>query len=423
MIMKWAPALFAFLFAMNLEAKSPEALAVADLARKINVMDISGKSDETTRNNEKLLNRLKKTLPELVRVNLNALGNSRSVSDALRAAVAKDLKEAGIGMGDITNPRLQQSLFGYLPANQDKQTPQLTLDGLVANRIPAHDDMIGVAMYVGVPCGSDAAFYLYEYKQNKWNLILAQFEPRLDLVYGWENLNCGFADIKQDGKFYVVLTYNPIWCSSNWTSLYLSLLRPSGDPFNPKVLKTIRKSYWRAAGYYLNVEKNHVKIRYPTYDEREDRAGFGATQIDEYAIENGTLKPFDWKIDKHQISVSPVHILYQDKSFEKEAGQIAKKLEGKGFKVKTRMANRYYPMPNSICYFRPDDDKLANYIGKLTFDIYRASWTLDEYELAPKDKFKEGVSTDVTVEIWLCDSGKNEKLAPPKKDVASDGNR
>jgi hypothetical protein len=354
---------------------------------------------------------LKKRLPKLVLSKLNEIGDPGSVASKVRSAIAEDLFKCGISFIKNPYPVQQMSFFGPMPIKDERQAPPFSLIDMIIINIPGHKDMVGVVSTILIPFGWDYSVFLYKYENERWNLLLVQqgYSNEKD-DYLQENLSCLLVDGKAQGENYLVVSYNPPWPTSCWSSLVLLVLKPGNDAFHPKVIKKISNSYYRCASYKLSNTNNIVKLNYRTGDNHKDAAGFLVSEIDEYLISNGGVHKHKWAVSKAKIRSSSINLYFQDENLKDQIDEMENILRKKGFEVAAQLNNSYQKWPNTIQYFRDEDDELANYIGTRVYDVAANGWRLDELNLS-----KEYESANIrpgSIEIWLCYEKENEKLTP-----------
>jgi hypothetical protein len=185
-------------------------------------------------------------------------------------------------------------------------------------------------------------------------------------------------------------------------------VRPGEDPFRPVMVKRVERSFYRGGGVRLTSAGDVFKLKYSTNDSHKGAVGFVSTRIEEFAVKQGRVQQRAWVIPKSAISSSTVRIVYQDAAQRDRAVRMRILLQAKGFNVVAETSPSYQEMPNTIRYFRQEDDELANWIGTLVYDI--EDWPLSEAEIPAQDTTRKAAPG--TIEIWICDEAKNGSLAP-----------
>jgi hypothetical protein len=141
--------------------------------------------------------------------------SAERIRDDLKAALARE----GIPVGE--EPKDAAGPYGWL-------------SGLGVRRPAGHDHLLAVTVTQGISCGSDAALYLFEWRDERWRLAFALESNDYKEVSG----ALGSFDFrvsppdKKGGFFIVTADINP-WCSSSWQSLRYYAYRLGGDPLRP----------------------------------------------------------------------------------------------------------------------------------------------------------------------------------------------
>ena len=119
--------------------------------------------------------------------------------------------------------------------------------GGVSLQFLEHDRYLLLETSVGIGCGYDESTYVYEWRNKRWQLILASetddyrenhYEPQEFIAVEVSPANVAWNEPTRRPPLILTLGFSP-WCSSNWQALYARLWRASPTTVAPKALLDI----------------------------------------------------------------------------------------------------------------------------------------------------------------------------------------
>jgi hypothetical protein len=181
-------------------------------------------------------------------------------------------------------------------------------------------DTLGVSVRFGIACGEDTMLMIFERRNNAWvETLRTQSTPYNKISGGWWAFDYGAARDKDRHWFIVTKNVAP-WCSSTWSEIRYSALRPGADATHPRtllsksdsiwwsddmgILKVDAKGFdlrWRAESMDGDVHNREWIARYDIEDDRVVRAAPIAEGPRDFADEWVRL---DWKEAKDWTAVA-----------------------------------------------------------------------------------------------------------------------
>jgi hypothetical protein len=154
-----------------------------------------------------------------------------------------------------------QSSDGRLPPDSGKYGSELWFEVKVA----PEQRLIAVKAGFSIACGSDSMLMVFAPGENSWREVVRwQSQPYKTITGAFQAFNFGISPPDESGHWYVVAHSIMPWCSSTWSSIRYAVLRPSGDPLQPKVLLSRSDSMWWGNDDLgkLVVERNSFDLRF-----------------------------------------------------------------------------------------------------------------------------------------------------------------
>ena len=111
--------------------------------------------------------------------------------------------------------------------------------------------LVAIKARFGIKCGEDAMLMIFARQADSWNeVVAARAKPYKTVAGGWWSLGFGISQPDAQGHWFVVVKHVAPWCSSTWSSIYYSVLRPSTDPKRPATLFERNDEIWWGAESY-----------------------------------------------------------------------------------------------------------------------------------------------------------------------------
>jgi len=96
-----------------------------------------------------------------------------------------------------------------------------------------------------IECGSDTMLLIYAPKGGPWEQVLRwESKPYKEVSGAFWALNYGISPTDKSGNWYAVTAYINPWCSSTWSSIHYSVLRPGALSQQPATLFSGSDSIW-----------------------------------------------------------------------------------------------------------------------------------------------------------------------------------
>lgn len=115
--------------------------------------------------------------------------------------------------------------------------------------------LVAIKSRFGIKCGEDAMLMIFARQRDSWSEVMAaRAKPYKTVGGGWWSLGFGISQPDALGRWFVVVKHVAPWCSSTWSSIYYSVLRPSADPKWPATLFERSDDIWWGAESYGNLK-------------------------------------------------------------------------------------------------------------------------------------------------------------------------
>lgn len=188
------------------------------------------------------LSRLKPAVAELVDQHLRCLpGGQVPDLPALAAALHTAANDAAAAVGDAARPVRFEPAF------------------------VREAGWLAVVAGVGIPCGSDAQLLLYAQRDGHWQRVLRWASADYARIDGaWEALQYRVSPPDARGRHFVAVSHIRPWCSSAWSSIDYSVLRPTAESGRPELLLQGSDSLWWGGEDFgrLSVDARHFELRF-----------------------------------------------------------------------------------------------------------------------------------------------------------------
>lgn len=236
-----------------------------------------------------LLTRLKHQLRDLIADKIRTDGDKSASPDSLRRTLWDQLTTNGVAIEQpkdrVADEELTES--SYSLGN---------VFDIEVKRPAGHQNLIAVTITLAIPCGSDASLYLFEKRDQQWELVLAQEANEYENISGAQGI-FGYDISPADGKdnfFVVTVNVNP-WCTSNWQAIRYSVLRVGATAYQPWVLAAGEETIYLGVSpppYRLEVAKKWFSITFEGNTSNADIAnGINSRQhVLKYSIQGEHAK-------------------------------------------------------------------------------------------------------------------------------------
>lgn len=175
-----------------------------------------------------LLKTLKHQLRDLITEIINSEPNSTATPEELEARVLSTLRRAGVEVG----PSGDYPWYGQISE-------------IAIRRPEAHEKLLAVTTTVEISCGNDTSLYLFERKDDSWELILALEANDYEMVRDAQGLFAyGLSEPDTKGRWFLVAVDITPWCTSSWQTIRYKVLTAGPSPAEPSVLFDEQESVW-----------------------------------------------------------------------------------------------------------------------------------------------------------------------------------
>ena len=107
------------------------------------------------------------------------------------------------------------------------------------------DRLFAVTATFAIECGSDTMLLIYAPKNSSWEQVLRwESKPYKQVSGAFSAFNYGISPRDGSGNWYAVAAHLSPWCSSTWSTIYYSVLRPSPISNQPTVLFSGSDGIW-----------------------------------------------------------------------------------------------------------------------------------------------------------------------------------
>ncbi len=144
--------------------------------------------------------------------------------------------------------------------------------------------LLAVVAQFGIECGDDAVLLVFAFDKGTWNAVLrAQSGPYKSVGDAWGSFDYAISPPDEHGRWYVLTKNVAPWCSSTWSSIRYSVLRPVPGSTAPKTLLSRSESIWWGGD-----DLGRLTARQREFDVR-----FHAESIDDGVLSRVWLRHFD----------------------------------------------------------------------------------------------------------------------------------
>lgn len=123
---------------------------------------------------------------------------------------------------------------------------------------------LAVVAAVAIPCGSDAQLLLYAPHDGRWRRRLRWASADYARVDGaWEALQYRVSPPAADGRRFVAVSHIRPWCSSTWSRIDYSVLRPAAGERPETVLQGSDNLWWGGEDFgRISLDARHFELRF-----------------------------------------------------------------------------------------------------------------------------------------------------------------
>lgn len=205
-----------------------------------------------------LLTRLKRDLRTLVQYDLNRQPNASPAQ--IRRHILAQLKSVHAGLNGpcvVEGPLGPMfgkqpgvpSPCGSAPAERYGQISQFSIDVP-----PGHANLRVALVSLNILCGVDDSLYVWRRASGGWKLaLLNEVDGYRQIGATQEGLRYAFSPMDRHGRWFMVISHNPPWCTSNWRMVSYQALRLGASPEHPDVLLSRDKEIWLGGNGYLRL--------------------------------------------------------------------------------------------------------------------------------------------------------------------------
>jgi hypothetical protein len=105
--------------------------------------------------------------------------------------------------------------------------------------------LLAVVAQFGIECGDDGVLLIFAFDKGAWSEVLfAQSRPYKSVGDAWGSFDYAISPPDEHRRWYVLTKNVAPWCSSTWSSIRYSLLRPVPGSTAPKILLSRSESIW-----------------------------------------------------------------------------------------------------------------------------------------------------------------------------------
>lgn len=216
-----------------------------------------------------LLTSLKHQLRDLISESIIGQSNESQSPASLRRTLWDQLTARGV--------TIEQSRDGDGAEDFRESTHSLgDVYDIDVQRPAEHHDLITVTTTLAIPCGRDASLYVFQRKDNKWILVLAQEANDYENISGAQGLfHYAISSADTNDNFFVVtVNVNP-WCTSNWQAIRYTALRIGATAYQPWLLAAGEETIYLGVEppiYRLEVGKKWFSISFEGNSSNADIA-------------------------------------------------------------------------------------------------------------------------------------------------------
>jgi len=128
--------------------------------------------------------------------------------------------------------------------------------------------VIGIVANFQIECGDDGVLFVFAREHGSWGEVLRwQSKPYATIGEAFGAFNFGISPPDRSGNWYVVATHSPPWCTSNWSEILYSVVRPKPGAVDPKEIFSGSDPLWRGDDDYgtLSVGRSGFELRFHAY--------------------------------------------------------------------------------------------------------------------------------------------------------------
>jgi len=147
------------------------------------------------------------------------------------------------------------------PYAAEKEPPSLRVE----SRIERDGEFLSVVAQIGIPCGSDAMWLLYAPHDGGWRRVLQWSSAPYTRIDGaWEGFQHAVSPRDAEGRWFAAVSHIRPWCTSSWSSVDYTVLRPGADADRPLVVLSGSDSLWWGGDDVgrLKVDARHAELRF-----------------------------------------------------------------------------------------------------------------------------------------------------------------
>ncbi len=166
------------------------------------------------------------------------------------------------------------------PSDENKFASGLTFEATATGRL------ISITASFGIKCGEDTILLIFAPNENSWKEVLRwQAPPYKDVSGAFWSFHHKISPPDANGAWFVVTSRVMPWCSSTWSSIEYTILRPG-----PKILLKRSEGMWWGNEDFgtLVATQNTADIRFTS--NSIDPAVHSRPFIRHYEISGNTLK-------------------------------------------------------------------------------------------------------------------------------------
>jgi hypothetical protein len=169
---------------------------------------------------------------------------------------------------DLQSKRAEQDLAGWVA-----ERPHAP-DGMVhygdrltfAARRPANEPhLIAITAEFAIECGTDTVLFLFAPEGHEWKEVLRWQSPPYPQINGaFASFGYDVSPPDEEGHWFLVTKTVAPWCSSTWSVIRYSVLRPRPDRVAPTVIFDAEDSIWWGGEDFgrLSVDKDEFDLRF-----------------------------------------------------------------------------------------------------------------------------------------------------------------
>ncbi len=132
-------------------------------------------------------------------------------------------------------------------------------------RPAGHPDLVAITANFAIECGTDTVLFLFSSEGGSWSEILRwQSRPYPEINGAFASFSYGVSPPDELGHWFVVTKTVAPWCSSTWSVIRYSVLRPRADRVTPRVIYDADDPIWWGGEDFgqLNVDRNSFDLRF-----------------------------------------------------------------------------------------------------------------------------------------------------------------